>query len=278
MLRIGYTVIHEEQPREASKNEKAYFKNSCDKLRHALLSCCSCFGAKHHRWWNLKKDAAIMDILWPFMNGQVIKAKYKGEPSLLNLGIAKYLRIFKTNEKLSGSNLKEFKANDCFGKECTSELIREAKFDKASQRVKSLLQKLASLQKHQIFVIMKFNDPILDSAYEAAIKIVGKEFDYTVLRIDEVQDSGKIPDQILDAIAESEIVLADLTGSRPNCYFETGFAMAAGKELILTISSKEKDGPHFDLAGYRFIKWSSNQQLRRKLRERLQSIQDREQS
>jgi hypothetical protein len=67
------------------------------------------------------------------MNGQVIKAKFNGEPTLLNLGAAKYLRIFKTNEKLIGQKLNEFRINNCIGKECTSELIREIGLDKASQ-------------------------------------------------------------------------------------------------------------------------------------------------
>jgi hypothetical protein len=233
-------------------------------------------GKKSHRWWNLQKDSAITDILWPFMNGQVIKAKYNGEPTLLNLGTAKYLRIFKTNEKLAGLKLKEFRTNNCIGTECTSELIREIGFDKTSESVKSLLQKLAIPQKHQIFVVMKFGDPVLDSAYEGAIKPIGRQFGYTVLRIDEIEDCGKITDQILDAIAASEIVLADLTGAQPNCYYETGFAMAAGKELILTISGNTD--PHFDLAGYRFIKWNTEQQLRDKLTDRLRGIKDREAS
>jgi len=32
--------------------------------------------------------------------------------------------------------------------------------------------------------------------------------------------------------------LADLIGSRPNCYFETGVAVAIGGELILTIKKE----------------------------------------
>ena len=89
------------------------------------------------------------------------------------------------------------------------------------------------------------------------------------VRIDEIQDSGRITDQILEAIATSRFILADLTGSRPNCYYEAGFAHALGKELILTIRSPE--AVHFDLAGYRFIEWETEADLKRKLTSRLRA-------
>jgi hypothetical protein len=60
----------------------------------------------------------------------------------------------------------------------------------------------------------------------------------------------------------SEIIVADLTNERPNCYLEIGYAMGIEKfrNLILTVredhspesSNHERGGPkvHFDLAGY----------------------------
>ena len=92
-----------------------------------------------------------------------------------------------------------------------------------------------------------------------------------MLRIDEIQDSGSITDQVLQAIASSKYILADLTGGRPNCYYETGFAHALGKEMILTI--KKGDNIHFDLAGYRFMQWETEAELRRLLRERLKYLE-----
>ena len=106
--------------------------------------------------------------------------------------------------------------------------------------------------------------------YIQVIKVVGNEFGYKVLRIDEPQDSGRINDQILDAIAGSEIVLCDLTGERQNCYFETGFAYATGRNLIFTI--REGERIHFDLAANRFIVWKTKEELANKLRERLAGI------
>jgi hypothetical protein len=76
--------------------------------------------------------------------------------------------------------------------------------------------------------------------------------------------------QILDAIASSEVVLCDLSGERPNCYYETGFADALGRTLILTI--RKGEARHFDIAGRRFIFWETEQELRTQLRERLAAL------
>jgi nucleoside 2-deoxyribosyltransferase len=120
---------------------------------------------------------------------------------------------------------------------------------------------------------MKFGDKRLDSAYEVVIKPVIEEFQYSALRIDEIQDSGKINDQILDQIIKSEVVLADLTGERPNCYYEAGYAHALEKEIIFTI--QKGSSVHFDLADYRFIEWETENELRNQLRERFTAIQER---
>jgi hypothetical protein len=133
-----------------------------------------------------------------------------------------------------------------------------------------LIAKQISLSR-QVFVAMKFGDPVLDSAYEGVIRpVIEDEFKYTVLRVDEIQDSGKITDQILKELGKSEIVLVDLTGERPNCYYEAGYAHALEKKVIFTLKRGEK--VHFDLSGYRYIEWSTEQELREQLRKRFQNI------
>jgi nucleoside 2-deoxyribosyltransferase len=125
----------------------------------------------------------------------------------------------------------------------------------------------------QVFVIMKFGDPRLDSMYHLVIKPLAEEFGLSALRIDEVKDSGMVTDQILKHIEKSAIILADLTGERPNCYYETGYAHALGRDLILTI--QRESAIHFDLAGYRFIQWSTEKELMDALRPRFAAIMEK---
>jgi nucleoside 2-deoxyribosyltransferase len=117
---------------------------------------------------------------------------------------------------------------------------------------------------------MKFGDKFLDSAYFGVIKPTIEKYGFKPLRIDEVQDSGRITDQVLEGIATSKYIFADLTGERPNCYYEVGFAHAIGKEMILAI--KKGNRIHFDLADYRFIEWETELELREALCKRFSTI------
>lgn len=226
-----------------------------------------------HFWVNQSKEELLNEVLIPFLKGQVVKSCYYGEVVLLNLNQARYFRVFGTRRRLSDSQIKKFEQNNPVGKECTEQILAEIRFDKAVEHTKSLLEKLMLPPKRQIFVIMKLGDEYLDSAYKGVIRPLGEEFGYRVIRVDDIEDSGLITDQILEHIAESELVLADLTGARPNCYYETGIAHATGRELILTIKYDEE--PHFDLYTHRFILWKTENDLRIKLRKRLESIKRR---
>ena len=120
------------------------------------------------------------------------------------------------------------------------------------------------------FIIMKFGDEYLNSTYQLVIRQVLLDYGYTPLRIDEVQDSGRITDQILSSILSAKLVIADLSGERPNCYYEAGFAHALGKPMIFSIKDDEK--VHFDLSGYRFIQWKTDMDLKKQLIKRLEAI------
>lgn len=227
-----------------------------------------------HFWYNHTKESIIQNLLIPFINGQVVLISSGDRKKLLNLKNVSRMTIYKTDEVLKATaekSITELIDDDSFKKyECTEAFIKETKLDLASVHSTSLLQKTFMPQKNQVFVIMKFNDKKLDSAYEGVIKPTFEKYGIKVVRVDELQDSGKISDQILELISSSKYVFSDLTGSRPNCYYETGFAHAIGKDIILSSHVEEKI--HFDLAGYRFIVWETESELRRKLDERIKSM------
>lgn len=227
-----------------------------------------------HYYWNHSKENIISKLLIPFINGQVVLISSGGRKKLLNLRSVSRVTLYKTTESLTVTEEKsiitqmdETSFND---NECTEELIKESKLDLASQQSLSLLQKTFLKQENRVFVVMKFDDKMLDSAYEGVIKPTFEKHDISVIRVDEIQNSGKISDQILELISSSKFVFSDLTGSRPNCYYETGFAHAIGKEIILSCHKSEQI--HFDLSGYRFIVWETESELRRELEKRIKSL------
>jgi hypothetical protein len=237
---------------------------------HAKLT----YSSKDHYWWNYSREEIVSLLVAPFINGQVIEINLDGHTSLLNMKSVTLLRIYKTAKKLTTpdsllapSELSEigFEINDC-----TREIIQSEKINKSSADARSLLEKNFIPIENQVFIIMRIGDRHLDSAYTGVIKPVIESFGLKAIRIDEVQNAGKISDQILETIAKSRYVFADLSGERPNCYYETGFAHALGKDLILSI--RKEDTIHFDLSGYRFIIWETESDLRNSLRQRLEGI------
>jgi nucleoside 2-deoxyribosyltransferase len=229
-------------------------------------------------WWNLTADELRADVLVPFVNRQVIETSGPAGAEVFNMASASFVLVLKTAEALEEdpdqgepSELSDMGWRAAHN--CTAEFLGELKVIGASPDSRSLLQHSLSTAKRQIFVVMKFGDDELDSAYEGVMKPEGKRVGLTVKRIDEVQDSGRITDQMLTEIGRSLVVIADLTGQRPNCYYEAGFAHALGKELILTM--RQGEDPHFDLAGYRFIRWKTESDLRSQLRTRLKALKTR---
>ena len=244
---------------------------------HAKLE----FGGQPHYWWNFDKDKIVKDLVIPFVNGQVVLVTREGRKRVLNMKNASLLTVLKSETALNvlkpGVMPLELKDKDYErDHECTAEIINEIKRMKSDAPINSILQKAFAKPISQVFVIMKFGDKELDSAYEGVIKPVVEEYNLKAIRIDEIQDSGKITDQVLEQIAISKYVLADLSGQRPNCYYESGFAHALGKEIIFTI--RAADTIHFDLAGYRFIQWATEAELRRELRKRFVNLEQGEQS
>lgn len=105
------------------------------------------------------------------------------------------------------------------------------------------------------------------------MKDVIKNFDLDCIRIDEIESADSITDQILSFINDSKYVLVELTGNRPNCYYEAGYADALGKEIIYVI--KKGEDIHFDLKHRKFIIWETESDLRKKLTNRFASLKSK---
>lgn len=120
------------------------------------------------------------------------------------------------------------------------------------------------------FVVMKFDDEELEDAYELAIEPAVKASGLKTVRVDKVSVEGTITDEIIHLIKTCTLVVADLTGERPNCYYEVGFAHALGRPVILSIRKGEKI--HFDLVTRQFLIWNNMRELRKKLEMRIKRI------
>lgn len=235
------------------------------------------YGRSNHFYWNHTENSIFERLVLPFVNGQVIMLKSENKDRLFNMKNATFLKIYKTEKILTATEnksvIQQLEADEFHSNDCTAEFLQKAKTSSTAPALTSLLQKAFQPSKAQVFVIMKFGDEILDSAYKASYKPAIRKFGLNCIRIDEIPDSGKISDQILEMIAESKYVIADLSGERPNCYYEAGFAHALGKEIILSI--RDGESAHFDLQGHRFIQWKTESDLKSKITKRLKALEDK---
>jgi hypothetical protein len=119
----------------------------------------------------------------------------------------------------------------------------------------------------QAFIIMQIGSSELDKVCEDAILPALKANSLDAKRVDKHNQGGLLKNEIINFIENSDIIIADLTNERPNCYLEIGYAMGIDKFSNLILTAREDhlpespnhkaDGPkiHFDLAGYDILFW-----------------------
>ena len=125
--------------------------------------------------------------------------------------------------------------------------------------------------KNTAFILMSM-DPKDDSLIDACntIKSACAEFGVDAIRVDDIEHQDRITDRILEGIASAEFIIADLTGERPNVYYEIGYAHALNKRPILL--RKRGTQLHFDLSVHNAPEYRNNTELRSLLVKRLEAL------
>lgn len=109
--------------------------------------------------------------------------------------------------------------------------------------------------KPRAFVLMPFA-PEFNEIYNLFIVPTVTQVGYDVTRADDLLSQRNILRDILESIAMSDLVIADLTKTNPNVYYELGLAHSLRKPVILLTQSVE-DLP-FDLRSYRVIPYNTH--------------------
>lgn len=106
-----------------------------------------------------------------------------------------------------------------------------------------------------------------------AVRSVFRSFGIRAIRADDIEHEGVISERVLNEIRTSEFLFADLSGTRPNVYYEVGFAHALDKRVLLF--RKAGTEIHFDLAAYNCPEYENLRDLKDKLTKRLVSVTNR---
>ena len=113
------------------------------------------------------------------------------------------------------------------------------------------LERIYELQKNQtnqknVFIAMKFGNETLN--LRDILKRAVSKAGYLPVLIDEVQYNGQIVPEMLYQIRESRFVIAELSHHNNGAYYEAGYALGLGKEVIHICEEKAMGSKlHFDV-------------------------------
>lgn len=137
---------------------------------------------------------------------------------------------------------------------------------------------------------MQIGNEELDGVCKDVIVPALKASNLDPKRVDKHNRGGLLKSEIKEFINQAEIIVADLTNERPNCYLEIGYAMGRDKYSNLILTAREdhnpdspnyvKGGPkvHFDLTGYDILWWKQDnlskfkEDLEKRIKRRLTTI------
>lgn len=142
---------------------------------------------------------------------------------------------------------------------------------KGWQRIDELLRQNA--EKRQAFIAMAFRDETksIRDAFKRGISDAG----YTSLAIDEKEHNNQIVPEIFDEINKSKFLVMDVTYPNYGAYYEAGYALGKGKQVIICCRKDAFDDsnnrPHFDIAQKSMIVWKDEGELVARLTKRIQA-------
>ena len=143
---------------------------------------------------------------------------------------------------------------------------------KGWQRIEELLRQDETEKK--AFIAMAFNSETesIRKAFKAGIKGAG----YLPMAIDEKEHNNQIVPEIFYEIDKSKFLVMDVTVPNYGAYYEAGYALGKGKQVIIccrkdAFEDPNKVRPHFDIAQKSMILWEDYEELTNKLKNRIKA-------
>lgn len=151
-------------------------------------------------------------------------------------------------------------------------------------QVSDVLKLLEDLDPPRAFIVRLLNKEhpsfqAVDNFFETVVKpILEGELGFKMVAIDGRQpyEQSRMDQEIFSSLHRSSLVIADLTGDRPNCFLELGYAFGRGLKTMVT-AQKGTSHP-FDLTTLGALHWDPSQPLneqRNEFRKHWTAIQSR---
>lgn len=151
-------------------------------------------------------------------------------------------------------------------------------------RVSVLVELLEALERPKAFAVRLLNPDLPDYAdvqdfFDVVVQpVIEGELGYALVEIDgrQAYEHARIDQEIFAKLHRSSVVLADITGARPNCFLELGYAL--GRGLPTMVMAREGSSLPFDITTFSGHHWKATgtaDDRRRRFREHWQAIRNR---
>ncbi|MDO9223375.1 MAG: hypothetical protein Q7U20_06650 [Caulobacter sp.] len=153
-----------------------------------------------------------------------------------------------------------------------------------SDRVNDLIELLESLEPPRAFAVRMLNPDLPEYAavqnfFDTVVQpVIEGELGYRLVVVDgrQAYDHARIDEEIFAKLHRSSVVLADITGARPNCFLELGYALGRGLPTMVTV--QQGASLPFDITTLSGLHWAtegSAEDRRRAFREHWRAIRNR---
>ena len=151
-------------------------------------------------------------------------------------------------------------------------------------RVALLIDLLEALERPKAFAVRMLNPDLPDygdvqAFFDVVVQpVIEGELGYRLIVVDghQVYDHARIDQEIFAKLHRSNVVLADITGARPNCFLELGYAL--GRSLPTMVMARQGSNLPFDIATFSGHHWRTTgtvDERKRAFREHWQAIRNR---
>lgn len=153
-----------------------------------------------------------------------------------------------------------------------------------SERATAIIELLESLERPRAFAVRLLNPEHDDYAdvqafFDMVVQpVIEDELGYKLIMVDGRQpyEHARIDQEIFAKLHRSSVVLADITGMRPNCFLELGYAL--GRELPTMLMARKGSALPFDVQTFAGLLWETGgtvEDRRRTFREHWEAVKNR---
>lgn len=162
--------------------------------------------------------------------------------------------------------------------------IRFPQRQSTTDRVSVLVELLESLERPRAFAVRLLNPDLpeyddVQTFFDTVVQpVVEGELGYRLVVVDGRHpfEHSRIDQEIFAKLHRSSVVLADITGARPNCFLELGYALGRGLPTMVMV--REGASLPFDITTLSGLHWKTTgtaEDRRRAFREHWQAIRNR---